>query len=155
MLKVLADKHVVVAMLVAPVLGLLAWFTVGQLTGEQPHRAQAGKGYPLVEQSNCRYQSGVCELRNEDMVIKLSIGEGAKTVLTGRASHQLSRVLLAIGSPELDPTPREMQPDGVRGKDWRIRLDALPERGERIRLVATAGGVAYYADASTQFLRSR
>ncbi|MEP1472312.1 MAG: hypothetical protein ABJK20_18235 [Halieaceae bacterium] len=155
MLKLLTDRHVIIALLVAPALALLAWFAVGNLASEQPQRAQAGKEYPLVEQSNCRYESGVCELRNEDMVLKLSMAEGAETILTGHASHALSRVLLAITSPDLDTAPREMRSHGGGGKDWRIRLDAIPRQGERIRLVATADGVAYYAEASTQFLRAR
>lgn len=154
MLKLLTDKHVVIAMLVAPALGVFAWFAVGQLAGEQPHKAQSGREYPLLEQSNCRYESGACDLRNEDMVIQLSIGEGTEVFLIGHASHELDRVLLAMGPPDSDMVPREMQSSGGR-KEWHIRLDAMPEQGERIRLVATAGGVAYYAEASTQFLQAQ
>ena len=37
------NKHVVVAMLVAPVLALIGYFSVDALVAEKPHAAQAGE----------------------------------------------------------------------------------------------------------------
>ena len=153
MLKVLTNKHMIIAMLVAPVLAILAWFAVGQLAGEKPHSAQVGREYPLVEQSNCRYESGVCELRNEDMVIKLSIEKETDRVLVLRASHTLDGVLLAIGPPESSVLPDKMRTSDGQGKEWRMLVGGVPGPQERIRLVATAGGSAYFAEASTRFIQ--
>ena len=63
------NKHVIVALIVAPVLSVLAWYAVGSFTGEQPTPAEPGQSYPLVEKSNCRYPSGECELENEDFSV--------------------------------------------------------------------------------------
>lgn len=154
MLKLLTNKHMIIAMLVAPVLAVLAWFAVGEFAGEQAHKAEAGREYPLVEQSNCRYESGVCELRNEDMVIKLSLEQGADEVLVLRASHALEGVLMAIGPPESSLPPDKMRTADGRGKEWRMLIGGVPGPQERIRLVATAGGSAYFAEASTRFVQS-
>ena len=150
----LTNKHMIIAMLVAPVLAILAWFAVGQLAGEKPHSSQVGREYPLVEQSNCRYESGICELRNEDMVIKLSMEKEADSVLVLRASHTLDGVLLAIGPPESSVLPDKMRTSDGQGKEWRMLIGGVPGPQERIRLVATAGGSAYFAEASTRFIQS-
>ena len=150
----LTNKHMIIAMLVAPVLAILAWFAVGQLAGEKPHSAQVGREYPLVEQSNCRYESGVCELRNEDMVIKLSMEKETDRVLVLHASHTLDGVLLAIGPPESSVLPDKMRTSDGQGKEWRMLIGGVPGPQERIRLVATAGGSAYFAEASTRFVQS-
>ena len=154
MLKLLTNNHMIIAMLVAPVLAVLAWFAVGEFAGEQAHKAEAGREYPLVEQSNCRYESGVCELRNEDMVIKLSLAQGAEEVLILHASHALEGVLLAIGPPESSLPPDKMRTAGGQGKEWRMLIGGVPGPQERIRLVATAGGSTYFAEASTRFVQS-
>ena len=72
---VFTNKHVVIAMIVAPVLAVLAWFATGQLSGEKPQPAEQGKSYPLVEKSNCRYPSGACDLENENFKLRLTVEE--------------------------------------------------------------------------------
>lgn len=149
------NKHVVIAMIVAPILSILAWIAVGQLTGEQPRAAKPGKSYPLVEQSNCRYVSGACDLENEDFKLRLTLEEGVtgpEFVLS--ASHPLEGVVFAVGLPEeADSLPAAMRPSDGRGLLWRIVVDARPTAAERIRIVARASGSRYYADASTTFLQ--
>ena len=48
------NKHVVVAMLVAPILAILAWFAVDSMVAERAHSAKPGASYKLVAKSNCR-----------------------------------------------------------------------------------------------------
>ena len=90
------NKHVIIAMIVAPILSILAWFAVGQFTGEQPQVAQPGQSYPLVEKSNCRYESGACDLENQDFKVRISLQAGVtgpEFVLT--ATHPLEGVVLS------------------------------------------------------------
>ncbi len=99
------NKHVIIAMIVAPILAVLAWFAVGEFTGEQPKRAEPGQTYPLVEKSNCRYQSGACDLENGDFKLRLSLQDGVtgpEFLLT--ASHPLEGVVLAVDAGGR-PTP--------------------------------------------------
>lgn len=146
------NKHVVIAMIVAPILSILAWVAVGEFTGEKPQAAEPGNSYALVEKSNCRYESGACDLENRDFKLRLTLQEG----LTGpefllSASHALEGIVLAVGTPEVQPMP--MRPSDGQGLEWRIVIDQVPGPQERIRLVARAAGSSYFAEASTTFLQ--
>lgn len=148
------NKHVIIAMIVAPILSILAWFAVGQLTGEQPQAARPGQSYPLVEQSNCRYSSGACDLENEDFRLRLTLQQGVtgpEFLLT--ASHPLEGAVLALAEAGAESTPTAMRASDGQGLSWRMVLADVPAPEQRIRLVARAGGSSYFADASTAFLQ--
>lgn len=147
------NKHVIVAMLLAPLLAILAWFGVGYLTAEKPHVAQPGASYPLVEKSNCRYDSGVCDLQNEDFALVLSLSrEAGRPVLTVNASHPLDAVLLAVAEHEDGVRPEPMRESSGDGREWELALDEVPGPDQRIRLVASAADTRYFAESGTAFL---
>ena len=58
--------------MMAPVLGIISYFAVNALVGEDPQAAEAGQSYKLVEKPNCRYASGLCGLKNVDFELTLS-----------------------------------------------------------------------------------
>jgi len=150
------NKHVIIALIVCPILAILAWYAVGNLIGEKPQLAQPGNSYPLVEKSNCRYESGACDLENEDFKLTLVYQDGlsgAQLVL--QSSHPLEGVVLGVGLPDAQESPAVMRASGGQGLKWRLAIAAAPAPDERIRLVAMAGGSSYFADASTSFLQPR
>lgn len=152
MLKFLTNRHVVIALLVAPVLAVFAWMGVGQLAGEQPHQAQPGQQYPLVEQSNCRYVSEACDLRNEDFRLRLTYVAEEVPMMQLNASHPLDGVLMSVS--ELDTAePSQMHAVEADGLHWELALVTKPTRQEKVRLAARAGGSVYFAEASTAFLQ--
>jgi hypothetical protein len=151
---VFTNKHFIIAMIVAPILAILAWFAAGEFAGEVPQQAEPGQSYPLVEKSSCRYPSGVCELENEDFRLSLSPRQGesgAELVLL--SSHPLDGVVLGVGDIEQQVEPAAMRATDGQGLEWRLLLDRIPAPTERIRLVAMAGGSSYFADAATLFLQ--
>ena len=150
----LRNRHVITALLVAPILAVLAWFAVGNLVGERATPAQAGQSYPLVARSNCRYESGQCDLENEDLRLTLSFESSFGGALELRSSHALDSVLMAVADVSAEPNPRHMQPQDTDGRRWRLPLNARPGVNDRIRLVAEAGGARYFAEAQTLFLQS-
>ncbi len=149
------NKHVVIAMIVAPILSILAWVAVGQFTGEQPEPAKPGASYPLVEKSNCRYASGACDLENEDFRLRLTLLQGvAGPEFLLSSSHALEGAVLAVGGADSGPAPAAMRATDGQGLEWRIALADVPAPEQRIRLVARAAGSSYFADASTTFLQA-
>lgn len=150
------NKHVIIAMIVAPILAVLAWIGVGQISGEQPRVAQPGQSYPLVEKSNCRYESGACDLQNEDFKLRLTLEQGVNgPAMVLSASHPLEGAVIAVGSAAGDNAPAAMRATDGQGLMWRLVLPAAPAVDERIRLVARAEGSSYFADASTTFLQAK
>ncbi len=151
---VFTNKHVVIAMIVAPILAVLAWFATGLITAEPPQLAVPGQSYPLVEKSNCRYPSGACDLQNEEFKLTLFYREdvaGSQLVL--RSSHPLEGVVLGIGSSDDEVAPAVMRATDGQGLEWRLAIGPVPAPDQRIRLVAMAGGSSYFADAATLFLQ--
>ena len=150
------NKHVIIAMIVGPILAILAWYAVGNLIGEKPQPAEAGNAYPLVEKSNCRYESGACDLVNEDFKLTLVYQDGLSgPQLVLRSSHPLEGVVLGVGLPDVEEEPTMMKASDGQGLEWRLAIGGAPAPDERIRLVAMAGGSSYFADASTLFLQPR
>lgn len=149
------NKHVVIALIIAPILAVLAWIGVGQLAGERPHAARPGHSYPLVEQSNCRYESGACDLQNEEFNLRLTLDEtGAGTEMVLTSSHPLQGVVLGVGAPDAQGQPATMRATDGRGLEWRLALAGRPGPRERIRLVARAGRSSYFGEASTAFVQT-
>ena len=72
MLDTFKNKHVIVAMVVAPILAVFAWFATGMLVDEQGHTMKDGSLYTLNVKSNCRWESGKCSLKNEDIQIDIT-----------------------------------------------------------------------------------
>ena len=152
----LRNRHIIIALLVTPVLAVLAWIGVGQLAGEEPAPAAPGRAYPLVEQPNCRYASGACHLRNADLELRIILeGDGGddrgEARVTVTSSHPLQRVQLALAGGEASPLPGDLSATGD-GR-WVGRLPARPQAGDRLRLVAQGAGAFYYGDVATAFAR--
>ena len=147
------NKHVIIAMIVAPILSILAWFAVGNFIGEEPAVAQPGQSYPLVEMSNCRYPSGMCDLANEDFKLGLSYDEAVSgPQMVVRASHPLEGIVLSLGVAESEVQPTAMRATDGQGLEWRIAIAGKPTPDLRIRVVARAAGSSYYGEAGTLFL---
>ena len=149
----LRNRHVIIALLLAPLLAVLAWFAVGALFGEKPRSPRPGEIYPLLEQSGCRYAGGACELENADLRVGLSYSEESGGGIELTSSHALDSVLMSVARPEEDTGPRVMEAADEAGRRWRLAIGPRPHRRERIRVVLSRAGVAYVAEASTEFLQ--
>ena len=148
---IFTNKHVVIAMIVAPVLAILAWFAVGQIAGEQAQPAQRGQSYPLVAKSNCRYASGRCDLENEDFKLALRFEPGDELLV--QSAHPLQGIMISVGSPGQDLPPVAMTAVDTAGMNWRYSLSAAPGVEDRIRLVASTGASAYFGESTTVFIK--
>jgi hypothetical protein len=150
----LKNKHLVVAMLVAPVLAILSYFALDALVGEKPKPAMEGQSYPLAEKPNCRYASGRCELKNGDFEVQLGVqalGDD-RVVLTLRSVVPLDGVMVAlVESTDGDAPPEPMEPLGQDGLAWSLNMPRPEAERHRLRLVASSAGAIYYGDAATHF----
>ncbi len=147
------NKHVVVAMLVAPVLAIIAYFATDYFVAEKPHAARTGASYPLVVKSNCRYESGECELVNGDVRLLLTADrEAGSTRLRLASPLTLRDAKVAVATPsDGDPRPVALVADDDTARSWSMNLDPAIGAEASLRLVVTAGESRYFAEVPTVF----
>ena len=148
------NKHVVTALLVAPVLSILAWYAVGNLVGEKPQAAQVGKTYKLVARSNCRYASGSCDLHNSDLQLTIMPKSFAATsiALTMTASHPLQSATVGLAEGGSGRPPAPMTRADGNGLEWQGRIPLPSSRDSTIRIAVTAQGATWYGEVPVVFL---
>jgi hypothetical protein len=150
------NKHVVVALIVAPILAILAWFAVGSLVGEKAHVAEPGAAYPLVARSNCRWESGECELVNNDLemtILPLELGaQYTKLSLDSELPlTQATFALLANGSEVAANAEHDASPDAPAQMTVTIPAFADPEA--TLRVAVTVKESLYFAEVPVVFMR--
>jgi len=149
------NKHLIVAMLVAPCLGIMGWFAVDWFVAEQPHAAKSGASYSLIAKSNCRYNSGECELTNNDfkLIIRPAQLYSYQTLLTIDSEFALGKVSVALVSDDVEtPAVVELGRESNLSERWEIRIPAAPEETSTLRIAVAAQGAVYYAEVPVIFL---
>lgn len=147
--------HVVAALLVAPVLAILAWFAVDWFVAERPHAARPGQDYPLVAKSNCRWPSGACDLANESFNLTLSPEASGAGALTLRIDSRYPLSAATVGLAPAAGTPSQpvaFSPAGEGGTTWSGTLPAPEGEGATLQVVVSAAGSRYFAEVPVVFL---
>jgi hypothetical protein len=153
-MNILKNKHVLAAALVAPLLALMSYFAIDFFVGEAPHAAEEGQSYQLAEKSNCRYNSGKCDLQNGDFKLSLTPewrGDG-QLLLTLQSEFPLDGIVISLVAGEVEDNPpvnmRSVSDDGLA---WSINLDNPDPGTGRVRLVASSNRSLWYGDAALKF----
>ena len=149
------NKHIITALIVTPILAVLAYFATDYMVSEQPHVAKDGGRYELVQLPNCRYASGRCELKNGNF----------KVVVTGRADESgFLSLNLASEFPlteayvsvvrEADAVSGPMKMAMITNDDktWQVNLQVIKPIEQILRVVVASGGAIYYAETGMPFL---
>ncbi len=151
------NKHVMVAMLVAPLLAILAWFGVDYIVAEKAQPAEPGAMYALIARSNCRYDSGQCDLANNDL--KMSIRpvelQASRTILSLESEFVLEQVrfALVVGADEVLGNAAPTQtPEG--DTLWVINIPAHADPEAALRVVVTVQESVYFVEVPVVFMRS-
>ena len=150
------NKHVMVAMLVAPLLAIFAWFGVDYIVAEKARPAEPGAMYALVARSNCRYDSGQCDLANSDL--KMSIRpvdlQASRTILSLESEFVLEQVrfALVVGANEVLGSASPTQtPEG--DTLWVINIPAHADPEAALRVAVTVQESVYFVEVPVVFMR--
>ena len=157
-MSLLKNRHIIVAMLVAPVLALVAWFGADYLIGERPQPAVAGQNYPLVELPGCRYAGGDCGLKNADFELHVALLPAAPGMVTLQvdAAFPLDGVVVALVSPDgVEREPRPMRRAEPGGLSWTVEMQRPRAGRERLRIAASAAGSQYFGEVATRFAQAK
>lgn len=148
------NKHVVVAMLVAPVLAIVAWYAVDYFLAERPHAAQPGASYRLVAKSNCRYASSQCDLENGNFKLTLrSTGVTADTVsIDLRSRFPLQQASIGFIDESPNALPTKMVSTDSRAAHWSAALAMPSSDTSTIGIAVKAQDATYFAEVPAIFL---
>jgi hypothetical protein len=154
-MNILKNKHFVVALLVAPILALISYFSVDAAVSEKPHAAKSGSEYQLVEKPNCRYSSGHCQLKNGDFELELkgTWQDDVHLQLELESEFPLEGVVAV----QIDPTDSQAIPAQMIALNdsrtrWGMTLVNPSIEQSRIRLAASSNKTLYYGDAGLAFV---
>jgi len=148
------NRHIVIAMLVAPVLAIMGWFAVDYFVAERPHAAKPGSAYTLIAKSNCRYASGQCDLENADFRLSIRPGmiSASSVALTLTASHALQSAAMGLVEGEDAQPPAPMTKSDETGTEWQGLLPSPASEEARIRIAVTASDATWYAEVPVVFI---
>lgn len=151
------NRHVVIAMLVAPMLSIMAWYAVDHFLAEKPHEAKPGAAYLLIAQSNCRYDSGQCDLENGDFQLTLRPGEisEASAAIELDARFSLQSATIALVENEQESPPVKMAAKDAIATRWTGILARPADAEATVRVAVTADESTYYAEVPVIFMRAK
>ena len=148
------NKHLIVAMIVAPILAILSYLAVDRAVSESPVAARAGQDYPLVAESKCRYASGYCTLVNGDVRLKIDVRKTAEdsVMLSLESSLPLDGVVIEWQRDSQQGGGRQMLPSSDNYNQWQLEYGNSVEALDGIlRVVAVAQGSRYYGETGLVF----
>ena len=150
------NKHFIIALLIAPILSLIAYFGTDMALSEKPHAAKEGESYKLSSKSNCRYTSGLCDMENGDFKVKFRSEKltQASLELSLHAAYPLEGVKLSVvDSQEQNAQPIDMTPADQAGQNWTITLPKPASAESWLRVAIQSEGTLYYGETQTAFVK--
>lgn len=150
------NKHVIVALLVAPVLAVMAWFGVDAIVAERAEPAQPGKMYPLIAKPSCRRPGGNCELTNNEfeLTIRVTHRPADKTALVFESNYTLSGVVVSLHRENTEIFGIETNHDLDTETTQRVlTIPSVAHPSATLRIAVHVEQSIYFAELPAVFLR--
>ena len=147
------NKHVITAMIVAPLLALATYYIIDLVVKESPQKAVAGNAYKLVAKSNCRFTSGTCDLVNGSFTSEIRVEQsGNKQLLRLTTSHELQNARIGFVTSNGEETnPVELIASDDSLKQWELYFNHSADANTAMRIALTADGAHYLAETTMTF----
>lgn len=157
------NKHVVIALIVAPILAVIAYFATDSLVGEKPQQAEAGKSYPLATLPNCRYPSGHCTLKNAEFEIDMKVAQAGVNMMTLNltSKHPLQGAKVALAGSAADSNndytneshgPQDLIATDDTALHWTVDLSGEHTEASQLQIVVAAADSFYFGETRLEFI---
>ena len=153
-MQILKNKHLILAMFVAPTLAVIAYFSVDYVVSEKPQAALHGNSYKLAAKSNCRYQSGTCTLKNGDIEVHIRarrVGERAVELIM-HSEIPIQNALISYVTDKVISTPESMNTTTAEMDEWNVTLYLDDPEKSMLRLALNISDSMYYAETTAIFI---
>lgn len=153
-MQILKNKHLILAMFVAPVLAVIAYFSVDYVVSEKPQAASQGRSYKLAAKSNCRYQSGACTLENGDVevFIRAQRISDKQVELIMHSTLPIQQAIISYVTENIASEPLQMNTTAAEIKSWQVRLNLPDPEKSTLRLALNIANSSYYAEMTAVFI---
>ena len=153
-MNILKNKHVILAMFVAPVLAIIAYFATDHIVSEKPHKAEQGNSYKLAAKSNCRYQSGQCTLHNGDVQVHVRVERVTDSVvkLIVQSSTPVTNALASLSETDAETQPKTLYPAATEENTWNAEFNSPDVANSSLRLVLEISDSIFYAETPAVFI---
>ncbi len=146
------NKHVVIALLVAPVLAVISYVVVDRIVSPEAITAKTGESFPMVTRSNCRYASGKCGLVNGDFEVNLALqaydNNQVQTYLFVTSEFPLDGIRYKL----VDNNGKPLTEGVANANTIAIPVDAIAQ-AHALQIAIKSSGVLYFSEAETEFLK--
>ncbi|MDR9826415.1 hypothetical protein RCJ22_12405 [Vibrio sp. FNV 38] len=149
------SKHFLVALIVAPILAIIAYLGIDIAVSEKPHAAKKGETYKLLSKSNCRYTSGLCDMENGEFKIQFRSEalSNNQLSLSLKAAVPLQHIKVSLVQQQEDQAqPISMTPSDDSAQNWQVSLPAPSSQENWLRVAVQADDSLYYGDTQTAFV---
>ncbi|MFK7793965.1 MAG: hypothetical protein AB8B89_01325 [Gammaproteobacteria bacterium] len=147
------NKHVVTAIIVAPILAIASYYLVDLAVKEQPRKAVEGQAYKLIAKSNCRFSSGACDLENGNFKSTITIAtfDGKQTLLLN-ANNSLQQATVGfVTSNGHESGPFELTASDATNKQWFTEFSVPADSSTTLRVALSANDVHYFSETGMGF----
>ncbi|MDB4575628.1 hypothetical protein N9112_01570 [bacterium] len=153
-MNILKNKHLILAMFVAPTLAIIAYFSVDYVVSEKPQAAIQGGTYKLAAKSNCRYQSGVCTLKNGDIEVKLHARriDERMVELNMHSGLPIQNAIISYVVGEFTSEPVAMDTESAAASDWYVTIELPDPENSQLRMALSIADAMYYAETTAVFI---
>ena len=147
------NKHIIVAMIVAPILAVISYFATDYAVSDGPVAAVDGESYALLARPNCRYESGECTLKNGDIELQLRISfeEKSGRVLMAKSNQPLTGIRVALVNGDDAQPAVSLEPTAKDRTVWVMPLSGKDEESNALRVAFESSGKVFYASTDTAF----
>lgn len=148
------NKHVILAMFIAPVLAIIAYFATDYIVSEKPHQVKQGETYKLAAQPNCRYPSGLCTLYNGDIEVYVRIERVADSAikLVLQASVPMQNALASFASGTNEAQPTTLYRSAEDPDTWNAEFGFADVEEKNLRLALEISDSVFYAETPAVFV---
>ena len=148
------NKHVITAMIVAPILAIASYYLVDMMVKEKPRKAVAGQSYKLIAKSNCRFSSGACDLENGNFKSTITVvtSDGKQTLFL-RSNHTLQQAVVGfVTNDGQESGPFELVASDTSNKQWFTEFSVPADADTVLRVALSASDAHYFSETNMGFI---
>ena len=152
------NKHIIIALIIAPILAIISYFVTDYMVAETPQKIQTGAVYPLTQKPSCRYSSGHCILKNNQLEVSITGKfENQNLTLNLTSEQNIQKILFAVTDPNdthSPPIPMHKSSSHTEQlNSWNASWSPIENPvNKTLKIVLETNGAQFFGETGLEFL---